>query len=79
MEGAFLRAHSENVLALFVELHGTYADRSYGVLHGPFVGLVHEVPNIDGSVGLADEANAGTTGTPASSSVEASFGHHAAE
>lgn len=79
VEGAFLRADCKDVLALFVELHGADADGSHGVLHGPFVGLVHEVPNVDGSVGLADEANASPTGTPAASSVEASLSDHAAE
>jgi hypothetical protein len=41
--------------------------------------LIHEIPNIDGSVRFSNEADTGSTGTPASRCMEASFCDHAAE
>lgn len=55
MEGSFLASHCQNIRIVFMELHWWNPHWTYGVLHSPFMGLVHKIPNVDRAIGLANK------------------------
>jgi hypothetical protein len=62
-----------------MEFHRRNTYGSNRVLHGPLVRLIHEIPNINSTIRLTDEADSCSAWTPASRSMEAAFADHTGE
>ena len=62
-----------------MKFHRWDTNRSYRILHSPFMRLIHEVPYINCTIRFSNETHTRSARTPASWSMEASFTDHTRE
>jgi hypothetical protein len=79
MKSSLLWTYWENILISMMKFHWRYSNGTDWILHSPFMRLIHEIPYINSTIWLTNEADTSPTRSPTTWCMEAAFAYHAWE